>query len=196
MARAGDTVADVPPEHLTSEPRYVIFAAAYRSDALAIDGLRVLSAAPAAEVAGPGLLRRDRQGRIALQKASGSSVVRTGAVGLLVGLAAGLGTTLMWVTAVIGAVAGALVGHHDRRSEGRELTRLVGELVPMGGCAVVAVTERGLAGRLAQQFDLAVATRAIPVAGGRLAVLARRLASGNREVTSALDAPRRADPGG
>jgi hypothetical protein len=181
--------------HATT-PQYVIFAAAYRDDALAVDGLRVLTAAPPAEVAGPGLLRRDRQGRIALQKATGSSMVRSGAVGLLVGLAAGLGSSLMWATAVIGALVGALVGHHDRTTEGRELTRLVGELVPMGGCAVVAVTERGLAGRLAQQFDLAVATRQVPIAGGRLAELARRLASGNREVISALDAPRRGDAPG
>jgi hypothetical protein len=101
----------------------------------------------------------------------------------------------MCATALIGAVVGALVGHHDRAMEGRELTRLVGELVPMGGCAVVAVTERDLAARLAAQFDLAVATRAVPIVGGRLSQLARRLASGDRAVIRALDQPRRGWPG-
>jgi hypothetical protein len=172
--------------------RYVLFAAVYRSDALAVDGLRVLSAAGPTQVAGPGLLHRDEHGRTSLQKASGSTVLRAAVVGLLVGLAAGLGTVLMWVTAAIGAIAGALVGRHDRDAEARELGDLVGELVPAGGYAIVAVTERDLAARLARQFDLADATRTLPIAGRRMSELARRVAAGNREVIRALDGRREA----
>jgi hypothetical protein len=171
--------------------RYVLFAAVYRGDAQALDGLRVLTSAARGEVAGPGLLHRGTDGRTWLERAGGSPVLRASAVGLLVGLAAGLGTVLMWATALIGALAGALVGRHDQRADARELGSLVGELVPAGGCAVVAITDHELADRLAHQFDLAEATRTIPIAGRRMSTLARRLASGNRDVLRALDAPRR-----
>ncbi|MCU0299984.1 MAG: hypothetical protein MUF35_00080 [Candidatus Nanopelagicales bacterium] len=167
--------------------RYVLFAAVYGSDAQALDGLRVLCAADRAQVAGPGLLHRDPYGRTSLQKATGSTVLRAAAVGMVVGFVAGLGTVLMWATALIGAIAGALIGHRDRQTEARELGELVGVLVPAGGCAVVAVAERDLADRLTHQFDLAEATRTLPIAGRRMAELARRVASGNREVIRALD---------
>ena len=167
--------------------RYVLFAAVYRSDALALDGLRVLTAAGRGEVAGTGLMHRDENGRTTLQRTSGSSVLRAALVGLAVGFAAGLGTRLMWATALIGAVIGCVVGYSDRTTEDRELDSLVGELVPSGGYAVVAVAEQGLAGRLSQQFDLAQAIRTIPISGRRMSELARRMASGNPEVLRALD---------
>jgi hypothetical protein len=62
-------------------------------------------------------------------------------------------------------------------------------MVPQGGCAVVALADRALAERLAFQFDLAQATRMIPISGPRLSELARRMASGNAEVLRALDGP-------
>ena len=167
--------------------RFVLFAAAYPSAAQAIDGLRVLASASKDEIAGPGLLHRDEIGRTDLQSAAGPTILRATAVGLLVGLAAGLGTQLMWVTGLIGAAMGALVGYDDRATEERELGTLLGELVPPGGYAVVAVTAQDLATRLAQQFDLAVDTRVIPIAGRRMSELARRLARGNASVTNALD---------
>ncbi len=167
--------------------RYVLFAAAYRSGPLALDGLRVLSSASRDEVAGSGLLHRSEDGRTTLESAGGSSLVRAAALGLVVGLAAGLGTRLMWITGLIGAVIGAVVGYHDRTTEARELGSLVGELVPSGGCAVVAVAEQGLAGRLSQQFDLAHATCMIPISGRRMSELARRMATGNPDVLKALD---------
>jgi hypothetical protein len=167
--------------------RYVLFAAVYGSGPAALDGLRVLSSAGRQEVAGSGLLRRDTAGRTTLERTSGSTVLRAALLGLVVGLAAGLGTVLMWVSALIGAAIGALVGYNDRTTEVRELGSLVGELVPAGGCAVVAVAEQGLAGRLSQQFDLAQAIRVIPISGRRMSELARRMASGNPDVLRALD---------
>jgi hypothetical protein len=174
--------------------RYVLFAAVYGSGALALEGLRVLSAASREEVAGSGLLHRDQDGRTTLETTGGSSIVRAALLGLVVGLAAGLGTRLMWSTALIGAVVGALVGYNDRMTEVRELRGLVGELVPAGGCAIVAVADRDLAGRLSQQFDLAQTTRLIPISGRRMSELARRMASGNSDVLRALDGPGRSLP--
>jgi hypothetical protein len=169
--------------------RFVVFAAVYGSTAMALDGLRVLSSARREEVAGAGLLRRGDDGRISLQRASGSTVLRAALVGLVIGFAAGLGTRLMWATALIGAVIGSVVGYRDRTTEDRQLGSLVGEMVPQGGCAVVALADRALAERLAFQFDLAQATRMIPISGPRLSELARRMASGNAEVLRALDGP-------
>jgi hypothetical protein len=167
--------------------RYVLFAAAYESGPPALDGLRVLSSAGREDIAGAGLLHRDEHGRTTLERTSGSTVLRALLVGLVVGLAAGLGTTLMWVTALIGAAVGALVGYNDRTTEVRELGSLVGELVPTGGYAVVALAEQGLAGRLSQQFDLAQAIRTIPISGRRMSELARRMASGNADFLRGLD---------
>ena len=174
--------------------RYVLFAAVYGSGRLAIDGLRILSSAGRQDVAGSGMLRRDDRGRTTLETTSGSSVVRAALLGLVVGLAAGLGTRLMWATALIGAATGAVVGYNDRMTEIRELGSLVGELVPAGGCAIVAVAEQGLAERLAQQFDLAQTTRLFPISGRRMSELARRMASGNSDVLRALDGPDRSPP--
>ena len=167
--------------------RYVLFAAVYGSGSLAFEGLRVLSSADREEVAGSGLLHLHEDGRTTLERTSGSTIVRAALVGLVVGLAAGLGTRLMWTTALIGAVVGALVGYDDRTTEVRELRSLLGGLVPAGGCAIVALTEQDLARRLSQQFDLAQATRLIPISGRRISELARRMASGNPEVLRALD---------
>lgn len=167
--------------------RYVLFAAVYGSGESALDGLRVLTSAARAEVAGTGLLHRDEQGRTTLQRAIGSTIARAALVGLVVGLASGLGTQLMWGTALIGAAIGSLVGYHDRTMEVRELGSLVGEIVPPGGYAVVAVADQALANRLSQQFDLAQRTRIIPIAGRRMGELARVLARGNPEVTRGLD---------
>ncbi|HYN55962.1 MAG TPA: hypothetical protein VES03_02075 [Motilibacterales bacterium] len=171
--------------------RYVLFAAVYGSGPLALDGLRVLSSAGRENVAGCGLMRRDEDGRTTLEGTGGSAIMRAALLGLVVGFAAGLGTVLMWFTALIGAAIGALVGYHDRKTEARELRSLVGELVPKGGCAIVAVAEQGLAARLSHQFDLAQATRMIPISGRRMSELARRMASGNSEVLRALDGPQR-----
>lgn len=171
--------------------RYVLFAAVYGSGPPALDGLRVMTMSARAEIAGTGLLHRDANGRTTLQRTSGSTVLRAALVGLVVGLAAGLGTRLMWATALIGALVGAVVGYHDRTTEDREVGSLVGELVPAGGYAIVALTEQGLAKRLSQQFDLAQATRMIPISGRRMSELARRMASGNPEVLRALDDPAR-----
>lgn len=168
---------------------YVLFAAAYSSGPLALDGLRVLNGAGREQVAGVGLLHRDDSGRTSRQVASGSTVLRSALVGLVVGFAAGLGTRLMWATALIGMVAGGVVGRRDRITEERELAHLVGGLVPMGGYAVVALAEQDLARRLSQQFDLAQAIRMIPISGRRMSELARRMASGNSEVMRALDSP-------
>jgi hypothetical protein len=167
--------------------RYVLFAAVYGSGPMALDGLRVLTAARRAEVAGTGLLHRDERGRTTLQRAIGSRIVRAAAVGLSIGLAVGLGTQLMWVTALIGAAMGGFVGYQDRTTEVRELADLVGEMVPPGGYAVVAVAEQSLAERLSHQLDLAQQTRTIPIAGRRMGELARLLARGNPEVTEGLD---------
>ncbi|HSO05495.1 MAG TPA: hypothetical protein VLQ92_13500, partial [Candidatus Limnocylindrales bacterium] len=112
--------------------RYVLFAAVYGSGALALEGLRVLSAASREEVAGSGLLHRDQDGRTTLETTGGSSIVRAALLGLVVGLAAGLGTRLMGATALIGAAIGALVAHNDRTMEVRELRSLVGALLPEG----------------------------------------------------------------
>lgn len=109
--------------------RYVLFAAVYGSDALALDGLRVLTSAAPAEVAGTGLMHRDQAGRTTLQRTAGSTVLRAALVGLAVGFAAGLGTRLMWASALIGAAIGCVVGYRDRTTEDRELDSLVGELV-------------------------------------------------------------------
>ena len=147
--------------------RYVLFAAVYGSDPPALEGLRVMTSAGRAEVAGTGLLHRDASGRPTLERTSGSTVLRAALVGLVVGFAAGLGTRLMWATAVIGAVIGAIVGYRDRSTEDRELHSLVGVLVPTGGCAIVALTEQDLAQRLSKQFDLALATQMIPISGRR-----------------------------
>jgi hypothetical protein len=167
--------------------RFVLFAAVYASGAQAVDGLRVLTAANREEVAGPGLLHRDEVGRTDLQSAGGPTILRAALVGLLVGLAAGLGTQAMWVTAAVGAAIGTLVGYDDRATEIRELGTLLGDLVPPGGYAIVAVTGQDLAARLAQQLDLAAGTRVIPISGRRMSELARRLARGNASVTNALD---------
>jgi hypothetical protein len=167
--------------------RYVLFAAVYGSSPPALDGLRVMTSAGREEVAGTGLLHRDASGRTTLERTSGSTVLRAALVGLVVGFAAGLGTRLMWATAVIGAVIGVIVGYRDRSTEDRELHSLVGVLVPTGGCAIVALTEQDLAQRLSRQFDLALATRMIPISGRRMSELARRMAIGNAEVTRALD---------
>jgi hypothetical protein len=167
--------------------RYVLFAAAYESGPPALDGLRVLSSVGRENIAGTSLLHRDEHGRTSLERTSGSTVLRAALVGLVVGFAAGLGTRLMWVTALIGAAVGALVGYSDRTTEVRELGSLVGELVPTGGYAVVALAEQGLAGRLSQQFDLAQAICTIPISGRRMSELARRMASGNPDVLQALD---------
>ena len=114
--------------------------------------------------------------------------MRAALVGLVVGLAAGLGTRLMWATALIGAVSGR--GRLQRPDHGGPRAgSLVGELVPAGGCAIVALAEQDLARRLSQQFDLAQATRMIPISGRRMSELARRMASGNRDVLRALDGP-------
>lgn len=171
--------------------RYVLFTAVYRSGPQALDGLRVLSSAGRQDVAGCRLLRRDEDGRTTLETTGGSAIVRAALLGLVVGFAAGLGTVLMWFTALVGALIGALVGYHDRTAEVRELRSLVGELVPVGGCAIVAVAEQGLAGRLSHQFDLAQAIRMIPISGRRMSELARRMSSGNSEVLRALDDPQR-----
>jgi hypothetical protein len=167
--------------------RFVLFAAVYASGAQAVDGLRVLTAANKEEVAGPGLLHRDEVGRTDLQSAGGSTILRAALVGLAVGLAAGLGTQLMWVTGLIGATVGAMVGYDDRATEVRELGSLLGEIVPPGGYAIVAIAAQDLAARLSHQFDLALDTRAIPISGRRMSELARLLARGNSSVTSALD---------
>lgn len=169
--------------------RYVLFAAVYGSGPPALDGLRVMTSAGREEVAGTGLLHRDESGRTTLQRTSGSTVLRAALVGLAVGLAAGLGTRLMWATGLIGAVVGAVVGHRDRSTEDRELDELVGVHVPAGGYAVVALAEQDLAQRLARQFDLAQAICMMPIAGQRMAQLARRMAIGNADVTRALDGP-------
>ena len=168
--------------------RYVLFAAVYPTDRQAIDGLRVLSAAGRDEVAGPGLLHRDAHGRTTLQEVGGSLLLRGAGVGLAVGLAAGLGTQAMWATGAVGAVIGAVVGHRDRSLETRELDWILGERVPPGGYAVVAVAAQELAERLVRQFDLALSVRVLPIRGSRLSTLARTLARGNAEVTRALDA--------
>ncbi|MGB7980972.1 MAG: hypothetical protein WCF36_09300 [Candidatus Nanopelagicales bacterium] len=167
--------------------RYVLFAAVYRSGPLALDGIRVLTSAKKAEVAGVGLLHRDEDGQTTLQRAIGATIARAALVGFFVGMAVGLGTRLMWVTALIGAVMGSFVGYQDRITEVRELGSLVGEFVPPGGYAVVAVADEALASRLSLQFDLAQQTRMIPIAGPRMRELARVLARGNPEVTRALD---------
>ncbi len=167
--------------------RYVLFAAVYGSGQLALDGLRVLTSAKKAEVAGTGLLHRDEDGRTTLQRAIGSTIARAALVGFVVGLAVGLGTQLMWVTALIGVAMGSFVGYQDRTTEVRELGSLIGELVPPGGYAVVAVADQALASRLALQFDLAQQTRMIPISGRRMGELARLLARGNPEVTRGLD---------
>jgi hypothetical protein len=169
--------------------RFVLFAAVYGSAPPALDGLRVLTSAAREEVAGPGLLHRDVDGRTTLERASGSRTMRAALLGLAVGLAAGLGTSLMWTTALIGAAIGWIIGYHDRTTEVREWRSLVGELVPPGGCALVAVTAQDLATRLSQQFDLAQATCMIPISGRRMAELARCLSRGNADVTRALDSP-------
>jgi hypothetical protein len=171
--------------------RYVLFAAVYGSGPPALDGLRVMTMAAREEIAGTGLLHRDLNGRTTLERTSGSTVLRAALVGLVVGLAAGLSTRLMWATALIGALVGAVVAYHDRATEDREVGSLVGELVPTGGYAIVALAEQGLAKRLSQQFDLAQATRMIPISGRRMSELARRMASGNPEVMRALDDPAR-----
>lgn len=168
--------------------RYVLFAAVYGSEPLAFDGLRVLQTSGEDSVAGLGLLRRDDYGRTTLERTTRSSVGAV-LVGLVVGLAAGLGTKLMWATALIGAVIGGVVGLSDRRKEVRELSGLVGALVPAGGCAIVAITEEDLARRLSWQFDLAQETRAIPIADRRTSELARCLARDNTRVRRALDLP-------
>ncbi len=169
--------------------RFVLFAAVYGSGQLALDGLRVLNSAKKAEVAGTGLLHRGEDGRTTLQRAIGSTITRAALVGFVVGLATGLGTRLMWATALIGAAMGLLVGYRDRTVEVRELGNLIGELVPPGGYAVVAVADQALASRLSIQFDLAQQTRAIPISGRRMGELARLLARGNPEVTRGLDDP-------
>lgn len=171
--------------------RYVLFAAVYRSGPLALEGLRVLTSAGRQEVAGPGLLIRDEDGRTTLQATSGSTIVRAALLGLVVGLAAGLGTSLMWVTALLGAAIGSVIAYTDRAAEVRELNGLIGGLVPAGGFAIVAVAEQDLAQRLSRQLDLAQATRMIPISGRRLSELARRMATGNPDVTRALDGPDR-----
>lgn len=167
--------------------QYVLFAAVYGSAQLALDGLRVLTAEKPAEVAGTGLLHREEDGRTTLQRAIGSTITRAALVGLVVGLAVGLGSPLMWVTALIGAAMGAIVGYQDRVTEVRELASLVGEIVPPGSYAVVAVAEHSLASRLSRQFDLAQQTRMIPIVGRRMGDLARLLARGNPDVTRGLD---------
>ena len=167
--------------------RYVLFAAVYGSGQLAFDGLRVLSSAKNAEVAGTGLLHRGEDGRTTMQRASGSTIARAALVGLVVGLTVGLGTQLMWITALIGAAMGSFVGYQDRTTEVRELGSLIGELMPPGGYAVVAVADQALASRLSLQFDLAQQTRMFPISGRRMGELARVLARGNPEITRGLD---------
>jgi hypothetical protein len=169
--------------------QFVLFAAVYGSAPPALDGLRVLTSAGREEVAGPGLLHRDEEGRTTVERASGSGTMRAALLGLAVGVAAGLGTSLMWTTALIGAAIGSIIGYHDRTREVRELHSLIGELVPPGGYALVAVTAQDLATRLAQQLDLAHATCMIPISGRRMSELARCLSRGNADVTRALDSP-------
>jgi hypothetical protein len=175
------------PEESSLSRHFVLFAAVYASGAQAADGLRVLTSASKEQIAGPGLLHRDAIGRTDLQSAGGPTILRATLIGLAVGLAAGLGTQLMWVTGLIGATVGAVVGYDDRATEVRELGSLLGDIVPPGGYAIVAVTAQDLAARLSQQFDLALETRMIPISGRRMSELARRLARGNSRVTSALD---------
>lgn len=167
--------------------RHVLFAAAYGSGPGAIDALRVLAGADRTVVAGAGLLHRRDDGRTTLQRAAGSTVARAIATGAVIGLAVGLGSPFMWATALIGAGMGWFVGHQDRSTEVRELDALVGELIPPGGYAVVALAERSTACRLTRQLDLAEQTRSIPIAGPRLRVLARLLARGNADITSMVD---------
>ncbi len=169
--------------------RFVLFTAVYRSGTQALDGLRVLTSAGKDEIAGPGLLLRDESGRTTVQRAGGSPVARAALVGLVVGLAVGLGSSVMWATGLIGAGLASIMGYSDRATEVRELGSVVGQFVPPGGYAIVAITAQGLAQRLSEQFDLAQETHVIPIAGRRMSELARILARGNAQVTRALDGP-------
>lgn len=174
--------------------RYVLFSAVYGSNADAVLDLHTVVRGAARDraagdhaVAGPGILHRDRQGRLSLDKAGGATVTYSAVTGMAVGFAIGPGTPSLWGSALVGLVIGGLVGYRDRGREVRALSALLGERMPPGAHAIVAVVAEGFAARLPGQLDLALATMMFPIDAPERAVLAKSLARGNTVVTEALD---------
>ena len=168
--------------------RYALAVGVYADSQEAASDLRAITAPETFGdvVGGAGILRRDWGGS-ALNQGSGGTL----AYGIGTGAAAGIvaGVVLGWplVGAGVGAVAGGLIGRRMGRREIEGLVAAVGDTVPVGGTAVLAVVVEEQLPAVRAAMTLALRTSGRVLDEGPLTTYARSLVRGNPTVMEALD---------
>lgn len=171
---------------------YQLLVGVYDAPADAVDDLRVLSQpGPVREaVAGAGLLHRWPHGAV-LEQGGGGTLAFGAGTGAAAGVVAGVVLSVPLVAAAAGALVGAAVGHRISRREVTTLDASLGDAVPVGATAVVAVVPEARAGVVAAALGRARKVTGRVLDEGPLTQAAKGLVRGNPEATDALDAQRR-----
>ena len=168
--------------------RYALAVGVYADSQEAASDLRAITAPETFGdvVGGAGILRRDWQGS-ALNQGSGGTLAYGIGTGAAAGIVAGVVFGGPLVGAVVGAVVGGVVGRRMGRREIEGLVAAVGDTVPIGGTAVIAVVVEEQLPAVRAAMTLALRTSGRVLDEGPLTTYARSLVRGNPTVMEALD---------
>lgn len=167
---------------------YVLVVGVYAATDEAVADLREITGpgALAGAVVGAGILRRDWR-RSALHQGHGGTLAYGIGTGAAAGIVAGVFVGLPLLGAVAGALVGGALGRRLGRREVEGLVALLGDTVPVGATALIAVVleEQLLQVRSAMTRALRSSGRVLDE--GVLTSCARSLVRGNPTVMEALD---------
>ena len=169
--------------------RYALAVGVYADSEEAASDLRAITAPETFGdvVGGAGILRRDWRGS-ALNQGSGGTLAYGIGTGAAAGIVAGVVFGGPLVGAVVGAVVGGVIGRRMGRREIDGLVAAVGDTVPVGGTAVIAVVVEEQLPAVRAAMTQALRTSGRVLDQGPLTTYARSLVRGNPTVMDALDA--------
>lgn len=167
---------------------YALVVALYADAEEAVADLRDLKANGGLDqvVAGSGILYRDWR-RSMLHQGSGGTLaygIGTGAAG---GIVAGVFLGLPLVGAVVGAAVGGVVGLRVSRREVDGLVGLLGDAVPVGATALLAVVDESRLAEVRSSLDRALRTSGRVLDDGPLTSHVRAFVRGNPQALEILD---------
>ena len=168
--------------------RYAIAVGVYADAADAAADLRDLTApgALAGAVAGAGILRRDWRSA-SLQQGDGGTTSYGAVTGAAVGVVLGVVVGAPLVMAAVGGLVGAGAGRRIGRREVEGIVSSVGDIVPVGATALIAVVEEESLPTVRAAMGRALRSAGRVLDEGPLIDCARRFVRGNPDVMEALD---------
>lgn len=171
-----------------SSDEYVLVVALYADPDEALADLREVTAPGAFDraVAGSGILHRDWR-RPMLQQGSGGTLSYGIGTGAAVGIVIGVFLTMPLVGAAVGAVIGGLAGRRVSLREVDGLVSLLGDAVPVGSTALLAVVKEERLVEFRAALPRALRSSGRVLDDGRLTSCVRAFVRGNPEALEALE---------